>query len=704
MRIESMTATFGKLEHQTLVLRPGLNVVDAPNEWGKSTWCAFLLAMLYGMETRTKSTKSALADKEHYAPWSGSPMSGRIELVWNDRRITIQRTSQKRIPMKEFRAYETESGLEVPELTGTNCGQMLLGVERSVFQRAGFIRQSGMGVTADDDLRRRLNSLVTTGEESDDGAKLQKGLRELKNRCCHNPTGQLPQARRQREQLMSALEECRTLHGQQERITKMLEENAALQHSLTRHQAYLDYMDAQRDWQRVQSAKENADAAQLRLNRAEAACSGLPDQQEIEEKLRSIQQLRKKISAFQQQRIPDAPIPPQGRCFDGLTGEQAVHRAQTDTRAYRGRGSKGVFACLGVLCLVLGAALVLLRQSLVGAVVTFGGVALLTAFAMASRKQSEMRRELIRRYGGLPPEQWQEKGEEYAAAMEAFRRREEIYRNELLDRTRRQQELQQQIEALCAGRGMEQCWSDWERAHASRMELDAARNHAALAAGQYESLKAMARPLPEECPLSSRTESREETLQKLSAARAQERQLRSAQGQSQGKLETMGDEQTLLNRLKALDERIAQLQRWEAALDLAQSALTQATEALQRRFAPQISARAQEMLSQLTAGKYDRLNLDADLTLHCAGSDEDVLREPLWRSDGTSDQLYLALRLAVARELTPEAPVILDDALVRFDDARAAAALDLLQSIGEQTQVILFSCQSREKTMLSQKN
>ena len=41
-----MTATFGKLNHETLTLKPGLNVIQAPNEWGKSTWCAFLLAML----------------------------------------------------------------------------------------------------------------------------------------------------------------------------------------------------------------------------------------------------------------------------------------------------------------------------------------------------------------------------------------------------------------------------------------------------------------------------------------------------------------------------------------------------------------------------------------------------------------------------------------------------------------------------------
>ena len=64
MRIYKMTATFGKLEHDTLTLEPGLNIIEAPNEWGKTTWCTFLVTMLYGLDTRVKTRKTGLADKE----------------------------------------------------------------------------------------------------------------------------------------------------------------------------------------------------------------------------------------------------------------------------------------------------------------------------------------------------------------------------------------------------------------------------------------------------------------------------------------------------------------------------------------------------------------------------------------------------------------------------------------------------------------
>ena len=61
-----MTATFGKLQGRSLELGDGLNIIEAPNETGKSTWCAFLKAMFYGIDTRDRDRKGHLADKNRY--------------------------------------------------------------------------------------------------------------------------------------------------------------------------------------------------------------------------------------------------------------------------------------------------------------------------------------------------------------------------------------------------------------------------------------------------------------------------------------------------------------------------------------------------------------------------------------------------------------------------------------------------------------
>ena len=63
-------------------------------------------------------------------------------------------------------------------------------------------------------------------------------------------------------------------------------------------------------------------------------------------------------------------------------------------------------------------------------------------------------------------------------------------------------------------------------------------------------------------------------------------------------------------------------------------------------------------------------------------------------SDGTRDQLYLALRLAsLERYVAANEPLpfVVDDILIRFDDERAAAALHLLAALADRTQVLFFT-------------
>ena len=63
-------------------------------------------------------------------------------------------------------------------------------------------------------------------------------------------------------------------------------------------------------------------------------------------------------------------------------------------------------------------------------------------------------------------------------------------------------------------------------------------------------------------------------------------------------------------------------------------------------------------------------------------------------SEGTRDQLYLALRLATLERYAEEGramPLLLDDVLMTFDDDRAAAALRVFDELSERFQVILLT-------------
>ena len=60
MKIKEMTATFGNLHKATLRPGAGFTLLSAPNESGKSTWAAFLRAMLYGFPARDRDRKSVV--------------------------------------------------------------------------------------------------------------------------------------------------------------------------------------------------------------------------------------------------------------------------------------------------------------------------------------------------------------------------------------------------------------------------------------------------------------------------------------------------------------------------------------------------------------------------------------------------------------------------------------------------------------------
>ncbi len=701
MKILSMTATFGKLENQTLTLQPGLNVIQAPNEWGKSTWCAFMTAMLYGIDTGARSKKGSLAEKERYAPWSGLPMSGRMELSWNGRHITIERRAKGRIPMGDFSAYETDSGLPVPELTATTCGEILLGVERSVFQRAGFIALSDLPVSQDESLRRRLNALVTTGDESSAGDDLMQRLKNLKNSCRFNRSGLLPQAEEKRDALTHALEELRTVQAQVLSCKARQESLEAFSNQLENHTMALAYAAAEADRQKVSQAAVACDAAAARLQECESACRDLPPATDAAEKLKQLEQLQLRQAALQQEEstLPP-PLAPAQVDFPSPVQAQADYHSYQ--RLEERKRKNGLFIGLYAAAAVLLLALLLVPQIrkfavFIGAGIALGGIGILLLCALRTKKLRNQIEALFDRYPGLRPDKWLPQAQQleddrrsYEAQLTAFQARKTEF-------TQRQTLFQSQLSAFTQGVSPEALRRGYLEALAAHKALSQARQDYDRAVQRAEELRAMARSAPKPPQPDTLHYSAAETEQ-LAADTARElRQLHTRLGHNLGRMEALGSEENLCKQLEAVNKRIDSLTRSYNALDMAIRTLADASAQLQRRFAPRISGQAQDIFARLTGGRYSRLTLSEDLAVSTGADTETTLRPALWRSEGTVDQLYLSLRLAVARELTPQAPLILDDALARFDDTRMAAAMEVLKQEAENKQVILFSCQSREK-------
>ncbi|MFZ1502197.1 MAG: AAA family ATPase [Nitrospira sp.] len=133
-----------------------------------------------------------------------------------------------------------------------------------------------------------------------------------------------------------------------------------------------------------------------------------------------------------------------------------------------------------------------------------------------------------------------------------------------------------------------------------------------------------------------------------------------------------------------------------ARLKLARSLLQEALNRFRERAqAPMVSA-ASAYFSLMTGGVYERLVTDerGDKPVLCAQRAGGVTIGIEQMSEGTADQLYLALRLAALELRRPShspMPLVLDDTLITSDDARAGHILRALARFAESSQVMLFT-------------
>jgi uncharacterized protein YhaN len=306
------------------------------------------------------------------------------------------------------------------------------------------------------------------------------------------------------------------------------------------------------------------------------------------------------------------------------------------------------------------------------------------------------------KYAAPGPQDWQRLLDDHLRASQTYDRQVLSYRRRRGDLDRQLEALDQRRRSLCGSQSPDQVLELWQQVlqqHRDRRRLREALDQAQR---HLDTLQAMAKPARKPAAEDTLTLSREDAMDALEESRRQQQRLLERLGQLQGRMEVLGSVDSLEQQLWQVNRRIQKLEQVYAAASLGLETLEASRRELQRRFAPRIASQARANLEQLTLGRYDRLTLQEDLSLHSAALEETVLRESLWHSDGTADQQALALRLAVAQVLTPEAPLVLDDALVRFDDDRLTAALKLLQEIAREKQVILFTCQNREATLLAE--
>lgn len=634
MKINKLTASFGKLENESLSFHDGLNVVVALNESGKSTWCAFIRAMLYGVDSSERAKAGYLPDKQRYAPWTGAPMEGTMELTADRCDITItRRTKAKNAPMREFSATYTGTSTPVEGVTAANAGEMLTGVSKDVFRRSAFIEQGAVAVSGSPELERRISAIVSTGEEQSSYSEADERLRAWQRKRRYNRRGMLPElegkmdeTQRKLDAMSSSLTDIQQLEAQLEQARMNC---ARLEQSVT---------DSRKKQRRDSLDRLNAGRAELK------ACS-----EEHDAAMARLSMKREELQAN--------PFGDRSRAdLERETGEDLKALGELNA-AWSGKMMLPTIICF-ILAVVF-AAIYTSAQTIpfviLAAVFCVAAVVLLLRYSKAKHTAKEnqaLQRQILRKYKASSPEDISAGLAEHAALCDACAQAEQEERR---------------------------CRAAYEQARIKQAELESE----ALAELDFAAGGSEAAQLGRE----------------LTAARAQAENISARIAGLNGRLSAMGDPLVLSSGLSCMQEEYGQIQAEYDAISLAIEALKEADGEIQSRFSPELGKLAARYMSMVTDGKYEDVLIARDFSARTRLSGDAVARDAEYLSAGTLDLMYLAVRLAVCRLALPEGevcPLIIDDALVNFDEERQRQAMKLLRQIAKERQVILFTCREIE--------
>ena len=150
------------------------------------------------------------------------------------------------------------------------------------------------------------------------------------------------------------------------------------------------------------------------------------------------------------------------------------------------------------------------------------------------------------------------------------------------------------------------------------------------------------------------------------------------------------------------NEKIVNLRKLESSMNLAKALLEKAYQKMKNTVTPKFTENLSKNIKEITNGKYSNVMLQEDNGLIVELQNGNYVAANKL-SIGTTDQLYLSLRLSMIEDLSNEImPIILDEAFAYYDTQRLENILKYLADRYHNRQIIIFTCTEREKDMLDE--
>lgn len=149
-------------------------------------------------------------------------------------------------------------------------------------------------------------------------------------------------------------------------------------------------------------------------------------------------------------------------------------------------------------------------------------------------------------------------------------------------------------------------------------------------------------------------------------------------------------------KLRELKEEQSKMKEYYDVLSIASETMEEALNELTGTFGPLVNDKTSDIFCRLTNGKYKNVSVSKKFTIRVLEEGNMISHESEYLSNGTIDQVYLSLRLAIAELITQgmnNLPILLDDVFIQYDDNRMREGLQFLYEYSKRKrQILFFTC------------
>lgn len=688
--------SFGKFKDYQVEFKEGINTIFGENEMGKSTICAFILAMFYDFTEKGKGIRDDL--RTRYLPWSGEPMSGAVYFSHNKKNYILKRRMAKTVRGAKVTLLDGDTWEEISDERKESPGEFFFGVPYDSFFKTIYISQLAVPFERGkkDELFERLSNINQSGDEDISYRKTLTTLEKQKTELISvsGTGGRIVRLKAETEELKRKLFKAEEFENEyksaalsateaEKNKESLILKREALKKEKALAEKHEKFLLAKADFERFKQLTEEKERKEKELSESYERLSAVRQKNEKMSLLEGVS--RESVELLES--LSERKVILEHRL---LEISEKRERIETELSSLE-KANKPAFVPVltGAACLVfvLSAVLSLFASAAYGILAVFGIALLILSFKLRKNKAAfEKNFEEIEKLKTELEEESEiiKEEEEIKKKIEDILERTESVSlvdlmNKLADKNAAAERIKScEIEYKLIKESLELILPEFYKLSQTVDLYEADKEDDNYSGANSEEIDKKLSSLNEELLVCEK---------KLAEAKTNMRIIAEADRLTYSEI---------ANQISTNEEQIEELLKVYKATEVALQLIKESYEELKSGFAPELIKHVKEAVLFLTDGKYSDVRISDDYKLTVMENDEIVSAEYL--SGGTYDVLYLSLRFGLLKVLFEgKIPfLMLDDAFLQLDSNRVKKAAAYIKKENPE-QVIYFTCRSELK-------